>query len=119
MQLDSNNNPLFNIPFKLAASFYGHAQRFDQNQFKGQLALFIGDEDDRSPLKAAIALQQAANQSSLSIYHYPNAKHGFDNSYLPQSTELVDETGMIYHLGYNREAHEQSIIDLLNYLKNL
>lgn len=107
-------------PFKLAASFYGHAQRFNPgSQFDGQLALFEGDEDDRSPLSGAIALKDTAQQSVISLYHYPKALHGFDNAYLPESLELTDENGMTYHLGYNKDAHEHSINDLLDFLKSL
>lgn len=108
------------IPFKLAASFYGHAQRFNPgSQFDGQVALFEGDEDDRSPLSGAIALKNTAQNSVISLYHYPKALHGFDNAYLPESLELTDENGMAYHLGYNKDAHEHSINDLLDFLKDL
>lgn len=108
------------IPFKSAASFYGHAQRFNPgSQFDGQVALFQGDDDDRSPLSGAITLKDTAHNSVISLYRYPKALHGFDNAYLPKSLELTDENGMTYHLGYNKDAHEHSINDLLSFLKAL
>lgn len=106
--------------FKLAASFYGHPHRFNNgSQFDGQVALFAGDEDDRSPLSGAIALKDTADNSLISLYHYAKALHGFDNAYLPESLELTDENGATYHLGYNKDAHAHSVNDLLDFLQGL
>lgn len=116
METDSPSNT---IPFKLAAAFYGHAQRFKQSNFKGKIALFWGDDDDRAPLAGAIDLVKNANQSDIQLFHYPHAKHGFDNTYLPGSIELTDENGQIYHLGYNAEARERSIQDMLKFMNQL
>lgn len=105
--------------FKLAASFYGHAHRFNQTNFVGKIALFWGDDDDRAPLSGAIALIQNAKESDMQLFHYANAKHGFDNPYLPESLALTDEDGKIYHLGYNAKARYQAIDDLVSFLYQL
>lgn len=106
-------------PFKLAASFYGHAHRFNQANFAGKIALFWGDDDDRAPLSGALALVNNAKQSNIKLFHYANAKHGFDNPYLPESLEQTDEDGNIYHLGSNAKARYQSINDLFSFLYQL
>lgn len=92
-------------PFKVAASFYGHAHRFNQTNFNGKIALFWGDDDDRAPLAGALNLVQSASQPDMRLFHYAGAKHGFDNAYLPESVEMADEDGNSYHLGYNEKAH--------------
>jgi DNA-binding beta-propeller fold protein YncE/dienelactone hydrolase len=118
MELDPSS-PNKRPPFKLAASFYGHAHRFSQTNFAGKIALLWGDDDDRAPLSGALALIRNAKESDIKLFHYANAKHGFDNSYLPESVEMTDEEGNIYHLGYNKQARYQSINDLINFLYQL
>ncbi|OGO90260.1 MAG: hypothetical protein A3F10_03295 [Coxiella sp. RIFCSPHIGHO2_12_FULL_42_15] len=115
----NSSSPIYCPPFKLAASFYGHAHRFGQTNFAGKIALFWGEDDDRAPLSGALALIKNAKGSDIRLFHYAHAKHGFDNSYLPESVELKDEDGNIYHLGYNATAHYQSINDLISFLYQL
>jgi DNA-binding beta-propeller fold protein YncE/dienelactone hydrolase len=119
MELDNLGRKKIDVPFKLAASFYGHAQRFNQTEFSGKIALFWGDDDDRAPLQGALALLQNSTPSNIELFHYTGAKHGFDNAYFPESIEITDEEGNIYHLGYNAVAHHQSVNDLVNFLYKL
>jgi len=115
MEVVKDQNP-DNVMFKLAASFYGHAHRFTQTNFHKKIALFWGDDDDRAPLEGALTLIKNSKQSDIQLFHYAGGKHGFDNAYLPESVELSDEEGKIYHLGYNKKAQQQSINDLFDFL---
>ena len=120
MQLNADiSDDLKKLPIKVAISFYGHCQRFVNPQFKNSIEILIGDQDDRSPAKACQQLLQNnadANQH-VTLKIYANAKHGFDNPYLPKSTLLIGETGQKYHLGYAKIARKKSIEDVLNFLE--
>jgi len=58
-------------------------------------------------------------KNNIKLFHYANAKHGFHNSYLPESLEQTDEEGNSYHIGYNAQAYYQSINDLTGFLYQL
>jgi dienelactone hydrolase/DNA-binding beta-propeller fold protein YncE len=110
------------LPIKAAISFYGHCQRLNNPQFKNVIEILVGEQDDRSPAKACQQLLQnnASTNQHVTLKIYANAKHGFDNPFLPNSTLLISETGEKYHLGYEKTAREKSIKDVLNFLgKNL
>jgi len=107
------------IPFKLAISYYGHCQRLVNPRFKGQVKIYVGDKDDRSPANACVRLAKKSESKSVSLMLLKGGKHGFDNPYLPASKTLASERGQIYHIGYDPVSSQKAIQDTLEFLKKL
>lgn len=109
----------YDLPFSWGASFYGHAYRFTPGTAFKKTVIFNGKDDDRSPLAGAQALQQGEPQGNITLFSYAKAHHGFDNFELPQWVEMLDENGVIYHLGYNAIARDEAIKDFYTFLHSM
>lgn len=119
--MEANPNPVeswHNLPFKAAASFYPVCHRITKNtRLRKNSNLFIGADDDRAPTSDCISLvkDSQSSEGQVSIVIYPGALHGFDNFEFPDSKEIIDEKGEHYHIGFNDEARQKVLQDLLNF----
>ncbi|MGQ3891194.1 dienelactone hydrolase family protein [Legionella sp. CNM-4043-24] len=116
--MEANPEPVqswHNLPFKAAASFYPVCHRMaESTRLRKNSRLFIGEDDDRAPTSDCIRLlkDSQSSENSVSILIYPNALHGFDNFEFPESKEIVDEQGELYHIGFNETARQKSLQDM-------
>ncbi|CAM2735553.1 Predicted dienelactone hydrolase [Legionella steigerwaltii] len=107
--------PYQKLPFKAAASFYGVCHRLDANaKLRAITKIFIGEYDDRATTNDCIDLVNRSLDEDLdiSIQIYPGALHGFDNFEFPDSKEIIDEKGELYHIGFSKPAREEALKDL-------
>lgn len=118
---DINPESFQKIPFTAAASFYGVCHRLAPlAEIRNTTTIFIGTNDDRATTRDCEELVIRSNQrnKNVSIKTYQDALHGFDNFEFPASKEIIDEKGEHYHVGYNKQAREMVIKDLLAYFKH-
>ena len=103
------------IPFMAAASFYGVCHRLSpETRLKGPTSIFIGSDDDRATTEDCKQLvkHSGGDHKSITMHVYQNALHGFDNFEFPPSKDVIDERGEQYHIGYNEQARQASLVDL-------
>lgn len=101
-------------PFRAGIAFYPSC-RSELAGLNAPLLILIGQADDWTPAKACVAMMPKKNTTQeLLLKVYPGAHHGFDNR--GANNNVMGSTGP-HHVEYQKEAAEDSIIQVKSFLK--
>lgn len=104
----------FESQFSGAIAFYPYCT--GRRVMNTDLLILTGELDDWTPAEPCRHLQEVAPERILTIT-YPGAYHAFDEVALGQGFSFPGNDGKMHLLRYNQSAHEDSIVQVREFLR--